>query len=242
MVPPRGHLPSRGAHARGRVVGRTRRSSRASTSWARNASWTRPSRPCRTATTVSCQHLRGLRRRARGGPAAGRDLPRRAREPLLHEQGRGRARGARGGSASWTARGHRAAVQPPRAGSVADLRGAGSGDPPARRARARRPTRSRWATSRRDATSATCATSCARIGCSPSTVSRARSTTWRRDTTWRSWTSRRISSSGSRPACELVVDPALLRPVEVPVSRGSHRKAARRDGMVAADRVADVAR
>ncbi len=79
-------------------------------------------------------------------------------------------------------------------------------------------------TSRLVATSATYATSCARIASSPNTVSPARlyNVASGVDVALGDIAARLVAELA--PSVELVVDPALLRPTEVPVSRGSAQK------------------
>ena len=130
----------------------------------------RESFPSATVVLVSSADVYGVVQPS--GPAAARDVPRRAGEPVLVEQGRGRALRARGRSHE------RASASSSRGPSTTSGRASrrtfvvpATREPAPRRERRGRATRSRSATCRRDGTSATCATSCGPIACWPSTGS-----------------------------------------------------------------------
>ena len=87
----------------------------------------------------------------------------------------------------------------------------------------------------------TCATSCAPIDCSPQlgVTGEAYNVASGHDVALSDIATQLVERIA--PDVKLVIDPALLRPIDVPVFRGSYDKLAPRDGLVAADPARPVA-
>ncbi len=167
---------------------------------------------------------RRVRRGQRGGAAAHRGLAAPAGQPVRRQQGRRRLPRAAGLPRPGARRDPRAGVQPPRSGPDRPLRGARPRRAHRRQRARRRRCRRSSETCRHVATSPTCATSCAPTACWSSGASPARSTTSAAAATSpsRSWPTTCSPSPATR--CSLETDPALLRPVDIPVLRGDASK------------------
>ena len=179
---------------------------------------------------------RRLRRGDRGGAPAHRGVAPPPGQPVRRQQGRRRLpRRCRRSSATasgWSGSGRSTTSGPARPSA--------SWRPPSRPASpptsATAATPSPSATSRPAATSPTCATSCAPTGCSSSAARRARSTTCAPARDLAVQDARRPPAARwPTDPCALVTDPALLRPVDVPVLRGDATQAARRHRLGARD-------